>query len=780
MKNYFTLLALLVFASFQTFAQNKSTIKGSVINSETKEPINNATIRVANTVVFTNENGLFELTDVQSDSIQFEAAGYTPITLKSKNKLSVELIPSGNLDVVIVTANRAASKRSEATIAISKLSQKLIDETKASSVHEIINKTPGVVMPSYNNEQHGMAIRQPLGTSAYYLYLEDGVPVRPLGIFNHNALLEVNQFAIQSIEVVKGPVSSIYGPEAVGGAINFIQQRPTTDLTAKIGVQFDNWGFKRVQFGTGATIKKFGYYISGLSSDQKNSWLASSDYTKSIVNARLEYALSSSARIVGNFIYGDYYSQMSGNTDSIAFYSRQYTSTSDFTYRKSKAYRSRLTLEKDWNNGSKSFVTLFQRNNKHGQNPSYAIRWNPVKSATNDPTKARGEINSNDFESYGIIAQHTQKLKFLNTKITVGTVFDYTENDYYSYLINLDAQLRTDGKSVEKYTIREERPDIKISNYTGFINNSGNYLQVDFKPIEKLSLSFGGRYDIMSLKYINNVNSTSGSITYNRFTPKCGANYKVLKNISLYANVSQGFSPPSLTAIFRPRPNTNPVEFYTNLQPAVFNNFELGSYQSYFNGLLTVDLAFYQMNGFNELLNIRQQDNSFDYQSAGRTLHRGVEFGLTSKPTKELSIRYGGTVALHRFEDFQISTRSTDAIKNLGGFEMPTSPRYSSNGEIYYYPKWLKNFRTSLEWQYLSSYFQNQINTVKYEGYHLINFRAGYSWKGVELYANLMNLTDALYATSVSRGNNPTDRSTFNAGAPRTIVIGIQYNFKKK
>ncbi|MHA4801728.1 TonB-dependent receptor, partial [Enterococcus faecium] len=80
-------------------------------------------------------------------------------------------------------------------------------------------------MPSYTNEQHGMAIRQPMGTSAYYLYMEDGVPIRPLGIFNHNALLEINQFAISSMEVVKGPVSSIYGPEAVGGAINFIMQR---------------------------------------------------------------------------------------------------------------------------------------------------------------------------------------------------------------------------------------------------------------------------------------------------------------------------------------------------------------------------------------------------------------------------------------------------------------------------------------------------------------------------------------------------------------------------
>ena len=68
-------------------------------------------------------------------------------------------------------------------------------------------KTPGVLMVNLGNEQHSMSIRQPITTNAYYLYLEDGLPIRPMGIFNHNALLEINQFNLQSIEVLKGPAS---------------------------------------------------------------------------------------------------------------------------------------------------------------------------------------------------------------------------------------------------------------------------------------------------------------------------------------------------------------------------------------------------------------------------------------------------------------------------------------------------------------------------------------------------------------------------------------------
>ncbi|TAG29697.1 MAG: TonB-dependent receptor [Sphingobacteriia bacterium] len=759
-------------------------IKGKILDNETKEPIIGASIQSVFGLQSTTSNseGEFSISTTNTaDSLKISYIGYQTLVVVSKAELVISLSPNTQqLQSVIITANRVAGLRTQSPIAISKLSAKLIDESKANMVFELINKTPGVIMPSYNNEQHGMAIRQPMGTSAYYLYMEDGIPIRPLGIFNHNALLEINQFAISSIEVVKGPVSSIYGPEAVGGAINFIMQKPTLVPTAKVGVQFDNWGFRRIQFGAGSKIKKFGFYIGGLSSQQTNSWMANSDYDKTSINARLEYNFTEKTRVIGNFIYGKYYSQMSGSVDSTAFYSRKYLSTSDFTYRKSNATRTRLTLEHDWNSNSKSFITFFQRNNKHGQNPSYGIRWNPTPSTTNDPKKARGEINSNNFESYGAIAQHSQKFDFLKSKLIVGGVIDISKNDYWSYRIDLNAELDPTNKFVEKYTIDKERPELPIANYNGNIKNYAVYLQYDFEPLAKLRFSIGGRYDVMDLDYINNVNATTGNITYQRFTPKLGATYDLGKGTCLYANYSQGFSPPSLTAIFRPKPNTTPVQFYTNLNPAYFNNYEIGGWVSLLKNKIYVDVTLYQMDGQNELLNIRQPDNSFDYQSAGKTLHRGIEFGITAKPNEQFWFRFGGTTALHRFEDFELSKNPADKYKNLQGLEMPSSPRWSWNTEFTYYPKWFKNFRTSLEWQYVSSWYQNQINTVKYEGYNLLNFRVGYKWKGIELYSNIMNITNELFANSASRGNNATDRTTFNSGTPRTFVFGVQYNLVGK
>lgn len=784
MKNIFTLIILLLSVGY-SFAQK--IVKGKIFDSQNKEAIIGATVKVAESTIGTTTdiNGNFEL-KTNNKTLIISTIGYQTqrVEVSENTSIWVSLEPSvEDLQTVVITGNREASLRTETPIAISKLSSKLINETKATSVYEAINKTPGVLMVNLNNEQHSMSIRQPMTTNAYYLYMEDRVPIRPMGVFNHNSLLEMNQFTISSVEVVKGPVSSIYGPEAVGGAINFISQRPTAVPTARVGVQADQWGYRRVQYGAGAMIGKFGIYVGGLVGEQKNAWMTSSDYTKNAQYARMEYHFTPKIRLIYTLSYAKYDSQTSGSVDSVAFYNRQYISTTGFTYRKAYSLRTRLTLEKDWQNGSQSFATVFARDNKHEQNPSYQIRW------TTGAATATGQVNSNDFRSLGLIAQHSQRFKFLNSKATVGTTLDFSPNDYWAYQIDLAAQLRTDKKSVEKYTINKERPEIKLADYNANIHNSAVYVQYDFEPLKNLRISAGLRYDKMAFDYVNNLDidkktgeAIGGKIAYAKTTPKLGLTYDLGKNKGIYANFSNGFAPSALTAIFRKRTvaAANGDLFYYNLVPATFINREVGGWASLLKNKIYVDATMYQMDGKNELLSIRQPDNSYDYQAAGKTLHRGIEYGLTFKPSKEFFFRYGGAYSIHRFVEFELSKKLSDGLKNVNGKDMPSAPKWMWNTELSYYPKWAKNLRTSVEWQHVGKWYQNQTNTIIYGGYNLINFRAGYEFKGIEVYTNIMNLADALYATNATRGNLATDRTTFTPAAPRTFVVGLQYSISGK
>ena len=697
-----------------------------------------------------------------------------------KSKTVTDSTKSNLLEEVFVTANRTATKRSQTPVAISKLNAKTIDETKATAMYEIVNKIPGVYMSNIGNEQHMTAIRQPITTNAYYLYLEDGLPIRPMGIFNHNALLEINQFNVENVEVVKGPVSSLYGPEAVGGAINLISVKPPHDPEFKFGVQEDQWGYYRVQAAGGATVGKFGFHIAGITSEQKKSWMTFSDYKKDNINARFDFKFNSKTRLISNTMYGKYYSDMSGSVNEDAFNNRTYTSTTDFTYRKSDALRTRLTLEHDWNAMSSTLLTVYYRDNKLGQNPAYGIKW------TTGSAIATGEINSSNFKSYGALAQHIQQFDFLKSKIVAGILYDFSPSDYWSYRVNLKANLNPGGLTVNNYQIIDERPDIKNANYTADIYNSAEFLQLSFKPFTNTIVTTGLRYDNMKVAYNNALDNGIGTKIYDKVTSKIGVNYNPFSVAGFYANLSQGFSPPGVSAIFRTRPGTGgttgvPADFYYNLEPATFVNYEIGGWLFILKNKLNVDYAFYFLDGKNELIIVKLADNSTDYRSAGATRHKGIEFGINYNPSSEVHFRFGGTISEHTFIDFKVSEKSSDVLKDLNGKEMPSGPRWIANSEIHYYPKWLPNFRTSLEYQLVGSYYQDQINTVKYGGYSIFNARLGYKWKAIELFTNVLNLTDKLYAYNVTRGNATTSQPTYTAAAPRTFLFGIQYNlsFKK-
>ncbi len=752
--------------------------KIKVLNSITNEPIVGASLKKGDkTISISNERGEFQVKEKGEFTVTalgFKAAKTTgetsPIFLEESTQ---------TLESVVVTASRQAATRAETPVAIHKIGSALIQDTKALQLTEIINKVPGVVMLDYRNEQHGMGIRQPFGTSAYFLYMEDGLPLRPLGVFNHNALIESNLQGLNSVEVIKGPASSLYGPEAVGGAINLITKTAPGIPTAQVGLQVDEWGYNRVQFTAGAQVgKKWSIMTGGYVARQKGSWASNSDFDKSSINVRLDYQFTPKTKLWGSFAYNDYFSQTGGNIDSTGYYSRSYQSPADFTYRSSFSSRSRLTLEHKWSDNANSSLTAFYRDNALGQNPSYSISW------TSPAVTASGQVNQNSFKSFGLMGQHSQNFEFLNSKLVAGFLLDRSPNDYWAYKINLAATLRPDKKSVEKFTITQILPSTFLGNYSAVIWNKAAYAQFDLHPAEKWRLSLGGRFDQMSFDYTNFIDNSTGTKSYEQFSPKLGVTYEASSALGFYGNFSKGFSPPALSAVFRARPAAQAAatgeKFYLSIDPAVFSNYEVGGWASLWQNKVFFDYAFYRLEGNNELLGIRQPDNTTDYQSAGKTLHEGIEYQITIRPNDSWNFRFGGTNAKHTFVDFVLSTKSTDALKNVNGKEMPQAPNFIANSEVTYK---YKGARIALEWQKIGPWFQDQVNKVSFEGVSVFNLRMGYNYKAYQFFTNILNLGDSLYATTATRGNNATDKSTFTPAAPRTVVAGVQIDvfqlFKK-
>lgn len=754
-------------ASLCTLAQ--TSIQGTITNKTLGEPLQFVTIYnlTSKQATTSDRQGHFNLAAYpNTDSIKITSIGYEDQTLLAKDAMHIHLKTAQlALNEVVVSVNREQEQRTESPIAIASISQASIQANKPTTIDQVLNQTPGVNMVDLGNEQHTMSIRRPIDYGASYLYMEDGIPIRTSGVFNHNALLEINMANTSKIEVVRGPASNIYGSEAIGGAINFISKRPSIHPTAGISLQTNDIGYKRTDFYASNTInKKLGIRFSGYYANQKDGIISHSDFDKLALSLSAHYFMSSKTELVWSTSFIDYYADMSGSLDSAHFYSKSYESVQTFTNRQVDAFRTKFALNHYWNEHSKSTITGYFRNNAVKQNPSYRVKddYKPWVPAGN-PNLAHGEVNNNSFKSFGVIAQQKNTFNWLSATLITGGSFDFSPNTYEANYIEIH---KNDDGIYDRFSTT----DSLLADYNADLINLAAYTQLKIQPVDGLNIIGGIRYDHFNYSFDNHLGSNAftsvldGDNSFKRFTPKLGATYDFKNNRGLYANYGQGFVPPQVTELYRG--NDVPT-----LKPVYYENIELGGWMTFANNKGKVELSIYNMNGKNEIISVLQEDGSSIRQNAGKTAHQGIEYAVNLILHKDLEFRLSGSNALHKFVDFD------ESGNDYSGNKMPQAPQWIANTQLTYRPQQLKGFRISIEWQHINKYFMDQANSKSYKGYDVFNLRAGYEWKSFEVWANLMNVSDELYAT-VARATRWGQ--SYSLGKPRHITFGIGYKFQGK
>ena len=208
-------------------------------------------------------------------------------------------------------------------------------------------------MNDLGNEQHMMSIRQPMTTAAVYQYLEDGLSVRPVGVFNHNALYEVNLAGIDSIEILRGPASSLYGSNAIGGTINFLTKAPSLTPTADLGLSASSEGYRRLDVGASNTFDteygEHGLRLSGYASERGDSWQDHAESNKQSLTLRHDWQLSDATQIKNIASYNHLKADMTGSLNANDYSKRSGYSYQTFTYRQVDATRLSSQLKHAWN-----------------------------------------------------------------------------------------------------------------------------------------------------------------------------------------------------------------------------------------------------------------------------------------------------------------------------------------------------------------------------------------------------------------------------------------------
>lgn len=762
MKHIYMGLMLLCL-TFPSYAQM---ISGIVADKETQEALPFVTVlnKTSQKATTTNMSGTFTIDAViERDSIFISQTGYEPQTVLASDSIQVLLKPLLiSLNAITISANREYQKRSVIPLSMSTISAKTIADNKPTTIDQVLNQQPGINMVDLGNEQHMMSIRTPISTSSIFLYLEDGIPIRASGVFNHNSLLEMNMANVSQIDIIRGPASSFYGSEAIGGAINFITKKPSVNPTAGIELRASNLGYKRMDFYASNTIKKkLGVRLSGYYAKKNGGPIAYNDFNKFALTLNTNYAINEKNDLTLSATLVDYYSDMSGSLDSTMFYSKTYTSKQTFTYRKVLAFRTKLAYTHIWNERAKTTLTGYYRNNSTKQNPSYFIRndYNPYKH-TGDPTLAHGQINENAFQSYGMIAQHRQGFKFCNSSLIIGASVDYSPNTYYANYIAI--HINPQGV-YDSYTPK----DSSLANYNADLLNIAAYTEFKIEPIKRLYISAALRFDDFNYFFKNNLDSNAytsvlnGKNIFLRATPKVGITYSLKKHAGFYANYGQGFVPPQVTTLYV-------GARIPTLKPVYYSSYEVGGWLLFAKNKIRLDVSLYRMDGENEIISVLQDDGTYLSQNAGKTTHQGIEYGVKINPIKSVFINISGTNAMHHFVHY------AESGIDYSGRRMSGAPKWIFNAVVTYKPSFLKGFRISVEYRKVGKYFMDNLNTHNYKGYNLINIRTGYENKHFDVWLNVMNVGNVLYSTLASASSWG---QTYNLGQPINFTVGVGYHF---
>lgn len=666
---------------------------------------------------------------------------------------------------VTVTATREGQLLTETPAAVGVIREKTLREVKPTHPSEIMGQVPGVWVNVTGGEGHQTAIRQPLTTSPVYLYLEDGVPTRSTGFFNHNALYEVNLPMAGGIEISKGPGSALYGSDAIGGVVNVLTRRPPTGPEVDGSLEAGSYGWRRAMVSGGTAFGDHAFRAD-LNLSHTDGWREQTAYDRQSGTLRWDSAVGDDATLktVATFSKID---QQTAGSSAISYNDYQNNPRANYTpisLRKVDAFRLSTAYEKEWG-GSLLSITPYYRNDSMDLLANWSLSYDPT-------------IYTTENQSFGAQIKFRHDFEPLRTRLIVGVDLDHSPGSRLENRINTTATGSGYTRVYTAYTTGARVYDYAVT-YQGI----SPYIHGEFSPVDKLRITAGLRYDQISYKFDNRFGTTpvqtgtayygqvgDGDANFSHLSPKLGATYAVSPALNLFAAYNHAFRAPSEGQLFRPAVASSAIaavaaaESARNLKPIKVDSLEAGL-RGRITPAVSYEASAYYMTKKDDILSSRDPvSNLATATNAGKTSHKGIEIGLGAQLAAMWRVDTAYSYAKHTYENW--ITKDGD----FSGKEMELAPRTIANTRLTFGDA--KTGMAQVEWLHFGSWWSNAANTSKYGGHDLINLRGSYPlYRDLSLFGNVHNVADKRYAesTGVSSGFD-----TFAPGLPRTFTLGVQ------
>ncbi len=601
---------------------------------------------------------------------------------------------------------------------------------------EAINRVPGILMHhgTLNTNRlsiRGIGSRSPYSTNKIKAYFGE-IPLTSGD--GETTLEDLENTAIERIEIIKGPASSLYGA-GLGGTMLFYPKTVASDFVKNQSTIASFGTFKNV---TSAGLNQNKFRLFTLYSDLKSDGFRENNSTHR-QNILFNTQINPDKKITGSLLMK--LTKMKAFIPSSLDYKtfRESPHIAAANWQNIEGFEEYLSgqlgasISTKFSNQSKVSLSVFGQ----FRNADELRPFNKLEE-TSKVIGSRGNFQ--------------KQFIFNNWKFNLVTGFElFRENYEWKTHSNSNADLLSDNTEKRGY--------------------ENLYFQSEFRKNDRFIISAGlniNRTGYVYNDFFPSDGDQSGKFTYDPvLSPRLGFNYQLSDELSIFGNISHGFSPPTLEETLLPEGTIN-----HEIKPEQGWNFEAG-FRSKISNRFSLDMSYYRIYVSDLLVARRTGEDAYVGVNAGKSLHTGLETAflwVITKPATFPSIEIFGnsTFADFRFTDF------IDNGKDYSGNHLPGTARTINNIALLFKPN--SNLTANFSNRYVGAMYGDDANYMQSQYYTISNFNLGYKIRIKKLYiefkTGINNLFDKKYAAMLA-----INAPSFGGNAPRLYYPGNPRNY---
>lgn len=656
------------------------------------------------------------------------------------------------LEEVVLTQD-AIPKKATGITASSKIAGQTFERFNPTDIPSAINQISGVYILSgaINTNRitiRGIGARTPYGTNKLRMYF-NGIPVTN---GTGSSTIEAYDFEnLGAVEVIKGPKATAYGSN-LGGAILLETKASVEDKTQLIN-SFTAGSYQMLKDNLTFSHSEDGFNLSlSYNHLETDGYRQNSQFQRDglLLNTQFRTGQKSSMALLVNYI--DYTAHIPSSINQTDFDEDPTRAPSNWLesqgYEANNYILTGLSHTYQFSEYLQNTTSIFYTYLDHYEPRPFNIL-DEFTNGLGFRSRFTGNWGKVDFSFGG---------EFYTDEYHWGTFENlYEENDGNGSLqgaqlsdnIEFRRQFNLFGTLTYQFTT-------KFSTQLGLNLNKTNY---DFRDL-----------------FNQGAENASAERDFDAILlPNLGVNYQ-LDNGKIYANISRGFSNPSLEETLTPGGVINP-----DIAQETGTNYELGSEWSLLGKRLSANITLYRMNVKNLLVAQRVGEDQYIGRNAGETRHQGLELDLQYRGKLSQSFTFSPylsyTLNDHSFVDF------TDGDNDYSGNPLTGVPKHRLSSGI--------DFRHSnglllhLTHQFADKIPLTDANTISSDSFNVFSAKLGFRTSlssdiSLGLNAGINNIFDSNYAQSVlinAVGFGGAQPRYYYPGNGRNYFGGLQLNY---